>query len=804
MHRDPGLFSTEPSGQLRELPEKCDDDLNYINPRYLPFDVIPQSLAEDLPLENQINDDQLSQTRMSLPSEFDRTKMGIPDPVPLSLEHPLEAAMNPVMEKVTSTFKSLVHNQTCTHNQVCEGISNLDTLRNFFNSRLMVPPPSIDEGANQDKEQYMCWICEEKKRAPFGPFGTFKRHLNTHRIADVEWHCQISNCTRVFFRRDRIREHFTSVHGILNPPLADVATKVACPFPPICPLCPEIVGSWDDYFRHIKEHCVIRSGSGSSSINGDRPGPGGNGGGNGGESHSPSSAGSSNANKQSQSYTGNQASNQPSYHAGATGHPSSSFGAFMNSSNVRAPTISHSASDNQHNLGHGQRVNGVLDKPFMDDKSHDHGGPRAHYPAEASRQLRPPQPSEKPRSSKGDQSAQKRKRPRKQNEPNEHKELNSRRCKRCNHDLASCHECNGITESVRGCHKCGDPSRSANQAGASSGMPVRTRQVPYSTVRNLSPEYPEALGSFGLPQNMPTQPSYYPSSEFMWQFGRQTRPQSFDDMTSTFEDGLPSGSHIVGMARVFERHEPLNGLKASVPGCDTMLLRSIGLGPIKGQIKQSKPQELGDFTQGAHENPLLQYERIPNLLTAPKPSQCQCSCVTMPVVKNKTHGRLQLSPNEWVEMRFKMSPERESSHPLRTRVQVFVKLLKIRASVAQSSSKQEQRTRPIASGIQFKEDIESDTDSEQDISPTSTSGSELTPMLYWTEEAHDWSFSFDLTWAVLKLAQWTSDTDADTCQQLLLADPGHILDLISMYIMYRFKILWCFAERDWLNLLLRF
>jgi hypothetical protein len=151
-------------------------------------------------------------------------------------------------------------------------------------------------------------------------------------------------------------------------------------------------------------------------------------------------------------------------------------------------------------------------------------------------------------------------------------------------------------------------------------------------------------------------------------------------------------------------------------------------------------------------------------------------------------------------MAFKMTPAREPSHPLRTRVRVFVKLFRLRASAAQSNTKQ-QRTRSISSDA-TDEDAESDNDPDQELTPTSPSGSEITPPLYWTEDVQDWSFSFDIKWALTKLAQWTSGIDADTCQKLLLSDPGHILDLMSMYIVYKFKISWLLMGRNGLGVFL--
>jgi hypothetical protein len=130
-----------------------------------------------------------------------------------------------------------------------------------------------------------------------------------------------------------------------------------------------------------------------------------------------------------------------------------------------------------------------------------------------------------------------------------------------------------------------------------------------------------------------------------------------------------------------------------------------------------------------------------------------------------------------------------------------VKLFSLRASAAKANTKK-QRTRSIPSETLSDEGAESDTNSDQELTPTSPSSSELTPLLYRTEDVQDWEFSFNIKSALTKLAQWTSGIDADMCQKLLLSDPGHVLDLMSMYVVYKFKISWLLMGRNGLSLFL--
>ncbi|KAJ5966801.1 hypothetical protein N7501_003049 [Penicillium viridicatum] len=175
----------------------------------------------------------------------------------------------------------------------------------------------------------------------------------------------------------------------------------------------------------------------------------------------------------------------------------------------------------------------------------------------------------------------------------------------------------------------------------------------------------------------------------------------------------------------------------------------------------------------------------------------------MPSVKYEAYASAQMSPNERVEMTFRMSSAScESSHHLRTRVQVSVKLFKLRSSMSKSSTKKKQRNRSIKSETNPEADAESDTDSDHKLSPISPSASELAPVLSCTEDIQDWSFEFDPKWALSKLAQWSSGVTADTCSKIFLSDPSHILDLISMYFMYKFKLCWLLLGRDGLSLFL--
>lgn len=272
-------------------------------------------------------------------------------------------------------------------------------------------------------------------------------------------------------------------------------------------------------------------------------------------------------------------------------------------------------------------------------------------------------------------------------------------------------------------------------------------------------------------------------------------------------DDPPPYDHVIGMAMDAGSHPPLSDFDYKVQESvifesDIKILRRVGLSTpidplsVKRQMIQAKPKASGGPAPGSYTDLVFRDKGSLPILEAPKPiSTCQCPCVTIPTVDYKAHASLKLSDNERVEVTFKMSPVRESNHPLRTRIRVFVKLFSLRASAAKANTKK-LRTHSITSESPSDEDSDSGTNSNQELTTTSPSGSELTPLLYWTEDVQDWEFSFDIKSAITKLAQWTNGIDANMCQKLLLSDPRHALDLISMYVVYNFRISWLLMGRN--------
>jgi hypothetical protein len=377
--QDSGLFDTE-SVQTNTRPES---DLKGISPRFcLPDDCIPQYLEEHLGAENGT-----TQPLSVFPgpqTKVDRPMLGIPNPTPSFLQPSHEAAMAHIM----NVYRRLVSNRTCSHDEVTEGVESLEVLKTFFNSNRGKAPMSSNESVYRDREKYQCLLCEaqKKRKAIVLSFGSLKKHLSTmHGIHDSEFRCPTLDCPRTFYRRDRMREHLTLIHKQVDLKAADVeATRVRGPPPVTCLICPETIQSWDAFFRHIKNHCLVRSGSMGGSANGGRPRRGGNGRGNGGNGNGPSFAGPRSGLRQPPFYHGNQSSNPAKSESGNSLMPSPFFGNFIGRSknSARPGSIIHSVSDDQLNLSHPQGAKNSVDDlsidklfdPLFDPNFHFAGG----------------------------------------------------------------------------------------------------------------------------------------------------------------------------------------------------------------------------------------------------------------------------------------------------------------------------------------------------------------------------------------------------------------------------------------------
>ncbi|KGO75307.1 Zinc finger, C2H2 [Penicillium italicum] len=806
--QDSTWVNPRPFAQVPEPPQQHASDLNYIDPEHnddLKIPQIPQP-PEDLG----------SSTTTLRPADYlrsgmtahpwiglDRTTVRLPNSPSLHLQ-PSPKAEVVAIDGIIATFRALVCNQPCSPDQFSQGLRDAELIKSFLHSKFPPPPISSIGSSERDRELFWCWQCDpHKERKIFAQFGVFKRHLIGHGIREFRWRCTEPRCSTELYRRDRIRDHLLHKHKKSDPLKADVdETRVKNDPPSNCPLCLQATSSWIDYFKHIRDHCLVSPGSANASTDGDRSRHGDNNGRNGGNGngngrdHSSSFAGPSNWSEESQSHRSN---NQTQ----GTTHPITGSGGFRSRGNALHGPSSHSVSENQLNSSLHQSAADAIGQTSIDDSLGPSRTSKAQIPR-ASGQPGNLQPPQNPGMSQTDHPA-KRKRKDKRKKPTEEEAPSRNICKRCDHDMAKCEDC----KTIHGCHKCGDVPRSSIQVGSSSTMPMQAPPGTSSTVVDLNGFYlnPGVRPNFAMPETMTTQIPFHYNANGMMQFPRQQR---FENMANTFTDDPFSNDHFFGVAMDVPTHPPLRVLgdkfqESSVHESDTRLLHSMGLGTlidpifVQGPTKEPTAKACGVPAPGSYTDLLLRDNGPSPSLEPPQPEyRCQLPRVTLPAVDYESQAKLQLSTKERVEITFKMSPAREPTLPLRTRVQVLVRLFSLRASAAKSKTKK-QRTQPVASGTTSDDDAESAADSEQDLALTSLSGSETTPPLCLTEDVQDWSFSFDLKWAILKLAQGTSGMDAEMCLRQFLSDPGYGFDLISTYIVCMFEISWLLKGRKGLS-----
>ncbi|CAI7578332.1 unnamed protein product [Penicillium glandicola] len=808
------FINADPIGQMREPPQKHESDLNGIDVRYDKEEKdIPQVL--DIP---QTSEDPRSSTTTQQPADdlrgestarpsggLNRVTLGIPDDTPFSPEN----SINHVLNELGTTCHAIVSHRPYRQSEVSRGRRHIETLRQILDAEIATHPVASIGSSERDGESYRCFRCDRRRKsAVFRTLGVYKRHLTTHGILEYNWRCTKTGCDVTLRRRDRMRDHLVHKHKMTDLLPDDVQqTREECPHPNKCPICNHATPSWAVYWDHIKRHCLISPRSGNASTDGDMSRRGDNNNGNDGNGHghghghsrSFSLAGPSNSNGESQF-------NQSNNRTGSTLYPNASFGGDSMRNNMRPNPITHSVSDSHLNSSHHQIANDVVGEP-MDDLPGSSRGPRAHLPRGANTHPNNPQPPQPPGWNRPDLST-KRARSNKQKEPADDKAPTPNKCSQCGHDMAQCPQC----KPDRGCHGCLDMLGSSIQKVAPSAMPMQAvaDEFPTNDYSNEPYANPQpSFGGFAVPHNVGTyqtlanpnmtyqnlEPHQNMHNQLPLDYnpndGMQVyNPQSFGSMTNASF----LNDRYAGMAIVTESHPCLSDLGdkvqvSHVDESDTKLLHSMGLDVLTGPLsvktrKQPKAKASTGPASGSYTDLVFRNKSSPVILQHPQPATyCQCPCVKVPI---------KVSSNQRLEMTFKITPERESSHPLRTKVQVFVKLFRLRASAAKSNSKQ-QRTRSITLETTTDQDTESGPDSNQELSPILAADSELTPPLYWTEDVHELSFNLEIESILLELAQSSGGKNVSAFQKLLMLDPAQVLNLISTYFAKRFKVLLLFA-----------
>lgn len=198
--------------------------------------------------------------------------------------------------------------------------------------------------------------------------------------------------------------------------------------------------------------------------------------------------------------------------------------------------------------------------------------------------------------------------------------------------------------------------------------------------------------------------------------------------------------------------------------------------------------------------------------------ECQCTC--------RGRARAALAAGRRVELDFKLLPEYRGTSHLRTRVQLVVKLLKLRSSAAKSTNKRMKEakvaiekafestfvdTSPERPGDDFDDSDDSDAESvfdEDSLSiasscsdilalspprPGSPVGSGFSSLDKPTkpfepdekdEEEINVKFDFDLHSALSKMSKWTGGSSGYGYHDLSTSDSRRVLEYFVAYVLY--------------------
>ncbi|KAJ5538262.1 hypothetical protein N7494_007741 [Penicillium frequentans] len=520
------------------------------------------------------------------------------------------------------------------------------------------------------KKPFQCYECDTE----FGTVGALQRHIEDQHYPCVSIRCPEPGCEEVSRRRDKARDHCLMKHQWKpsNEQLALYTQPRACPL--LCFICSLPVSDWKEFYRcFIYTHCGMDTGTSDEGSSSDDDHGNGKG---------PAAGNDSGLPWFGMEGAGNSFGNGYSYCAGSSTHDFGSFNSMQNYSqnpNQNAHGMQRSSSD----------TNSII--PSQSDAYHDTSQKRR-----ASFQDHSDLPRE------AQQPGLQQNRLLKQHKQARAEPLEDRICQKCNHKISGCIWCANRPISGEPCHECDDAMRI--QASASSSQvvrhtgPIQGRMNPRV---NLTPNQPQ-LGHLQRPQ-VP-RPFGTADHQGPWQHGgyRQLtgNPQGHPrGPYNTFTTNVAfTYVHDLSEAEMLSAGSKSNaslgcawlsclpmripmGRMIKVPQTATALEYGVGSGAIDQIISQT----ISETVTPQINLPMAKLEAISPLL-------CRCPCRTKTAGPTYTsNARIELVPGKLLDMTLTILPEDRVGHPLRTRIRVVVKLLKLRSSVARSGNKKKNK-----------------------------------------------------------------------------------------------------------------
>ncbi|KAJ5769112.1 hypothetical protein N7520_003671 [Penicillium odoratum] len=485
-----------------------------------------------------------------------------------------------------------------------------------------------------------------------GTMGASQRHADYIHQPSTKYYC--SFCDHVSYRKDKHRDHCRTAHlwGTTDEEINECMEPLNCP--PVCKLCPRQTGNWKEFYKCFISHGIIGQPDEDEEVETDDeddedvdPAPGN------GRTFPPVIGGTN----------VRLAQGQNEYYPGISNQSWNSF-------SIQSPNISVNPQafdmdrSFSHDVGMLAPQPGILhDNQFQKRRAAGHsdilrgvtqlGLPPQHPPKRA-RQASAESP--------------------------EH-----RLCWGCKHQFSGCDLCENKTASVDRCHACpgatipiasASGSQVARRTAQGQGMnntsfiiPQGQQQMrhgqwltptPLGNNRQMPQQRPGNRRLTGSPQGLPRDPFYHAnmvmtlelpdlSEEDLLSPGPKPSDANFG---GTWLSCLPIRVPLLGMAK-----EPS---EATVSGLEYggETISPLGNLPV-ARIGKS----------------------IPNL--------CGCPCRTK--TSYSSNARVELAPGKILDMTLTILPQDRVVHPLRTRVRVVVKLLKLRSSVARAGNKKKNK-----------------------------------------------------------------------------------------------------------------
>ncbi|KAF3390189.1 hypothetical protein F1880_009157 [Penicillium rolfsii] len=556
--------------------------------------------------------------------------------------------------------------------------------------------------ATKAEYHYFCALCTMDTASSH----VLKRHVGDIHYPEWEFRCQaVENCVKKApRRRDKVPEHYR-VHHNGYPAPGDVIDRSMEPLPceSVCALCGVMVQDWKQFFDCFVGHCKkklasLPTGSSQRDDN-DRaskkrkydPDQDPSGGGAG--------AGGSASSRQGYARTGHgTGQGQQQYHFGQSGNQ-------MHSGDSRPLLLQQrSAPDGRDGRMNRSQAKAVDPPTFIAPPSDSGGGSGSS--AKRPSKKKGNQPRLDPRDLQGQAPAQ----------------PPANKCKSCPHLFHTCLECCNNPPSGDWCHECPNRKR------------ARVRQASNPNANPMSGDYPidypidtELMGfpqqaqynhrgfhdaGLNAPITSPVNPAYAARQQQRRQQLNQLQrqraqaqgmarngyaPLGFFGGTPSYTANAVHDVHVRGMSELEIETSILSSKsKSDRKNAQESKCWSSNL-PFRGTSPSLRKALLGMTSIPAEAMGNITRRFIgPVPLTQVNPSSvCQCACRTKSEGTYFARGRVDIAGGRRIELNFKMAPEaRGAAHPLRTRIQVVVKMLRLRSSATRSASakhKQEAR-----------------------------------------------------------------------------------------------------------------